>query len=152
IPIDSFSFYRVPSQRPVRIYMPPPRGGQEVDRHDYRLRARRLDPIFGAVAGLRYVLNRSPDGMHSLLSRIAAERFETTHNSHWLMIATAPDAVIVPSAIGVRTIPEAVNAIESATFDPRLMAVAPERLNGFRSSPSARVARVVSTGDAITID
>ena len=145
VPIDWFAYYRVPARPPVRVYAPPPRGGQQVDRADYRLRATRLDPIFGAVAGLHYVLNRSPDGMHSLLSRIAAERFETTHNPHWLQIATAPDAVVIPRAIGVRTIPDAVNAIESAAFDPRAVAVAPMRLDGFRSSPGARIVSVRGT-------
>jgi hypothetical protein len=148
-PIDAFSYYRVPPQPPVRVYMPPPRGGQEVDRDDYRLRARRLDPIFGAVAGVRYVLNRSPDGMHSLPSRVAAERFEATRNPHWLQIALMPDAVVVPSAIGARTIPEVVNTIESAAFDPRTTAVAPMRLNGFRSAPIARIVSV--RGNEITV-
>src|SRR5207248_10093788 len=131
---------------------PPPRGGQDVDRADYRMRARRLDPIFGAVAGIRYVLNRSPDGMHSLLSRIAAERFEATRNPHWLQIAGMPDAVIVPRAAGARPIPEAVNTIESAAFDPRAVAIAPMRLDGFRSSPAARITRVASGGDRVEID
>ena len=44
---------------------------------------------------VRYVLNRSPDGMHSLLSRIAAERFQATRNPHWLQIALMPDAVVI---------------------------------------------------------
>jgi len=146
VPIDRFAPYDVGRVlKPVRLFVPPPRGGQEVDRDDYRLRARRLDPIFGAVAGVRYVLNRSPDGMHSLLSRIAAERFETTHNPHWLQIATAPDAVIVPRAIGARTIPDAVNTIESAAFDPHAAAIAPMRLDGFRSAPGARIVSVRGT-------
>lgn len=152
-PIDRFAPYdvgRVPQS--IRVYQPPPRGGQEVDRADYHLRARRLDPIFGAVAGIRYVLNRSPDGMHSLLSRIASERFETTRNPHWLQIAGMPDAFVVPRAIGARTIPDAVNTIESAAFDPGAVAIAPMRLDGFRSSPSARIRRMVSGNDRIEID
>jgi len=152
-PIDRFKPYDVGRVlQPVRVYKPPPRGGQEVDRADYHLRARRLDPIFGAVAGIRYVLNRAPDGMHSLLSRIASERFETTRNPHWAQIAGMPDAFIVPRAIGVRTISDAVNTIESAAFDPRAVAIAPMRLDGFRSSPSARIGRVVSGNDRIEID
>jgi hypothetical protein len=153
VPIDRFAPYDVGrALHPVRAYAPPPRGGQEVNRDDYRLRARRLDPIFGAVAGIRYVLNRSPDGMHSLLSRIASERFETTHNPHWLQIAAMPDAAIVPRAIGARTIPDAVNTIEGPAFDPRAMAIAPARLDGFQSSPSAHITRVAGSGDTIEID
>ena len=150
VPIDWFAYYRVPLRPPARVYAPPPRGGQEVDRDDYRARAQRLDPIFGAVANLRYVLNRSPDGMHSLLSRIAAERFEFTHNPHWMEIAMMPDAVIVPRAVGARTIPDAVNAIESAAFDPRAVAVAPMRLGGFRSAPGARIISVRGTEITVT--
>jgi hypothetical protein len=153
VPIDRFGPYAMgPVLRPVRVYVPPPRGGQDVDRDDYRRRARRLDPIFGAVAGVRYVLNRSPDGMHSLLSRIASERFESTRNAHWLQIATAPDAVVIPRAIGARTVPEVVNTIESASFDARAAAVVPARLANFQSSPNARVARVVSSRDRVEID
>jgi hypothetical protein len=149
VPLDAFSFYRVQPRRPVRAYFVPPPGGQDVDRDDYRHRARRLDPIFGAVAGVRYVLNRSPDGMHSLLSRIASERFETTHNPHWLQIAMMPDVIIVPRAIGARTIPEAVGTIESDAFDPHAAAIAPMRFDGFRSSPNARIVSV--RGNEITV-
>lgn len=150
VPIDWWAPYDVPPQPVHRVFAPPPRGGQDVERDDYRERARRLDPIFGAAAGIQYVLNRSPDGMHSLLSRIAAERFATTRNPHWLQIAMMPDAVVVPRAIGVRTIPDAVNAIESAAFDPRAVAVAPARFDGFRSSGS--IERVRSARDTVEIE
>ncbi len=152
VPMDAFSHYRVALQPPIRVYRTPLPGGQAVDRDDYRRRAQHLDPIFGAVGGIRYVLNRSPDGMHSLLSRIAAERFETTRNPHWTQIAGMPDVFIVPRAAGARTISDAVNAIESAAFDPHAVAVAPMRLDGFRSSPAARITRVVTSNDRIEID
>ena len=77
-----------------RLHRPACRGGQAIDRDDYRERARRLEPLFGATAGLEYVLNRSGDGMHSLLSRIASERFATTHNPNWLRIATARPSIV----------------------------------------------------------
>ena len=150
LPIDWFSYYRVPPRPLARVYAPPQPGGQAVDRDDYRARAARLDPIFGAVAGVRYALNRSPDGMHSLLSRIAAERYATTQNAHWLQIALMPDAVVVSRAIGARTIPEAVNAIESAAFDPRAVAVAPMRLHGFVST--GHITRVSRGRDWIELD
>jgi len=152
IPIDWWSPYDVPPQPPRRVFALVLRGGQAVDRDDYRQRARRLDPIFGAPAGIQYVLNRSPDGMHSLLSRIASERFATTRNPHWLQIAMMPDAVIVPRAIGVRTIPEAVQTIESAAFDPRTTAVASARLDGYQSSATARIVRVAAGRDTMTIE
>jgi hypothetical protein len=118
-------------------------GGQEIDRQGYRERARRLEPLFGATAGLEYVLNRSGDGMHSLLSRIAAERFATTRNRNWIRIATAPTAV-VPEALAAPTINDAVNLIESGA-----PAVAPV---AFKSAPGARVTRVLRSGQTITID
>jgi hypothetical protein len=152
IPIDWWAPYDVPPQPVRRVFAPPPEGGQAVDRDDYRRRAQHLDPIFGAAAGIQYVLNRSPDGMHSLLSRIAAERFAATRNPHWLQIAMMPDAVIVPRAIGVRTIPEAVQMIESAAFEPRTTAVASARLDGYQSSPSARIVRVAANRDTIEVE
>jgi hypothetical protein len=152
VPIDWWLPYAVPPQPVRRVFALPLRGGQAVDRDDYRERARRLDPIFGAAAGIRYVLNRSPDGMHSLLSRIASERFAATRNPHWLQIAMMPDATIVPRAIGVRTIPEVVQTIESAAFDPRIDAVGSARLDGYQSSPSARIIGVAAGRDTITID
>jgi hypothetical protein len=143
IPIDWFSPYRTLAQPTRRIFVPPAPGGQAIDRDSYRERARRLEPLFGATAGLEYVLNRSGDGMHSLLSRIAAERFEATRNLSWLRIAVAPPA-IVPEAISAPSIPDAVNLIESGA-----PAVAPR---AFASAPDARVTRVTREGQQITID
>jgi len=149
LPIDWFSYYRV-APHPARVYAPQPGGGQGVDRADYRERARRLDPIFGAVAGTRYVLNRSPDGMHSLLSRVASERYAATRNPHWLQIALMPDAVVIPRAIGARTVPDVVNAIEGATFDSRATAIVPARFDGFVST--GRITRVATSRDQIEIE
>jgi len=143
IPIDWFAPYRVAPQLPHRVFALSMPGGQEIDRASYRERARRLEPLFGATAGLEYVLNRSGDGMHSLLSRIAAERFATTRNRAWLRIATAPTAVI-PEAFGAPTITDAVNLIESGA-----PAVAP---HAFKSAPGAHMTRVIRDGQTITID
>ena len=143
VPIDWFGPYRVAPQSPRRVFALAIPGGQAIDRENYRERARRLEPLFGATTGLEYVLNRSGDGMHSLLSRIAAERFATTRNRAWLRLATAPTAVI-PEAMAAPTIPDAVNLIESGA-----PAVAP---HAFRSAPGARVTRVVRDGQTITID
>src|SRR3954451_23569098 len=136
IPIDWFAPYRVTPQPTRRVFAPSMPGGQTIDRENYRERARRLEPLFGATAGLEYVLNRSGDGMHSLLSRIAAERFAATHNPNWLRIASASPS-IVPVAYPAPTIPDAVNMIESG------VPVAPR---AFTSAPGARVTRVVRDG------
>jgi hypothetical protein len=143
IPIDWFAPYRTDAQPARRVFVPPAPGGQAIDRDNYRERARRLEPLFGATVGLEYVLNRSADGMHSLLSRIATERFEATHNPGWLRIAVAPPA-IVPDAIAAPSIPDAVNLIESGA-----PAVAP---HAFVSAPGARVTRVTREWQQITID
>jgi hypothetical protein len=42
----------------------------------YRFYAFRLHPIFGIRHGVSYALTRSPEGMHSYLSRLATERFQ----------------------------------------------------------------------------
>jgi hypothetical protein len=143
IPIDWYAPYRVKPQASRRVFTPSMPGGQNLDRGDYRERARRLEPLFGATAGLEYVLNRSGDGMHSLLSRIASERFATTHNPNWLRIATALPS-IVPIAYPAPTIPDAVNMIEAG-----VPAVAPR---AFTSAPGARVTRVARDGQTISID
>jgi hypothetical protein len=143
VPIDWFGPYRVAPQFPRRVFALPIPGGQAIDRDNYRERARRLEPLFGATTGLEYVLNRSGDGMHSLLSRIAAERFATTRNRAWLRLATAPTAVI-PEAIAAPAITDAVNLIEAGA-----PAVAP---HAFLSAPGARVTHAARNGQTITID
>jgi hypothetical protein len=143
IPIDWYAPYRVMLQSSRRVFTPSIPGGQLIDRDDYRERARRLEPLFGATAGLEYVLNRSGDGMHSLLSRIASERFASTHNRNWPRIAIAPSA-IVPIAYAAPTIPDAVNMIEAGA-----PAVAP---HAFTSARGARVTRVARDGQTISID
>jgi len=143
IPIDWFAPYAVTAQPPHRVFIPMMSSGQNVDRENYRERARRLEPLFGATAGLEYVLNRSGDGMHSLLSRIASERFATTRNHAWLQMAVAPTRII-PEALAAPAIPDAVNLIESGA-----PAVAPR---AFTSAPGARVTRVARHGQTIEID
>ncbi len=157
-PVDAFSYYRTVPRPAVRVYAPPPRGGQEVDREDYRRRAQRLDPLFGATANIRYAVDRSPDGMFSILTRIAAERFAATRNLRWLRIAGCanvrdafPRAAFVPRAIGARSIQEVVRTIEDPMFDERAAAVAPVRLDGFLSAAGARVTGVAERVQSLEI-
>jgi hypothetical protein len=142
IPIDWFSPYETVAHPPRRVFVGNALGGQAIDRASYRERARRLEPLFGATAGLEYVLNRSGDGMHSLLSRIAVERFAATHNRAWLRLAMAPPAII-PDAVAAPSIPDAVNLIESGAT-----AVAPR---AFASALGARVTSVTRDGQKIEI-
>jgi len=151
IPLDWFAPYRVPSMPPIRVF----RVGMDViprsHRDEYRQRAQRLEPAFGAAAGLRYAVDRSPDGMFSLMSRIAWERYWSTSNKRWLRIAGVnglPRAFIVPRAVAMRSVTEAVQTIESPTFDERTTAVAP--IN-FASPPDARVTSFVEKPQSLEI-
>ena len=152
IPIDWFGPYRVTPQAPARIFALPLAGGQEPSRDEYHLRAMRLDPLFGAVAGLRYAVDRSPDGMFSLATRIANERFMATQNEKWLRIAgctnvegALPRAWIVPRTIEAR---DPVRAIEDPSFDEHTAAVAPI---AFTSAADAQVTRFVEHPQSLEI-
>lgn len=146
IPIDWWAPYHLPSQPAMRVFVPSSPGGASIDRKAYRAFALHREPLFGATAGLRYVLNRSGDGMHSLLSRIVAERFASTHARRYYTIAAElPMAMFVPRTIGVRSVNEAVDLIEGGTTTT----VAPRV---FTSAPSARVTSYRELPDRIEID
>jgi hypothetical protein len=144
--VDSFAPYRVdravPSDR--RVYVKPLPGGQTPSRIDFRLRALNRDPLFGSIAGMQYALTRSPDDMHSLLSRVALERWHATHDPRWMAIATAPPVSIIPHAVAARSVNEAVQRIESSDDH-----VAPA---AFDSARDARVLSYARKGQTITID
>jgi hypothetical protein len=144
--IDAFSPYRVDRaiRTARRVWQPTLPGGQVPSRADYRLRALHRDPLFGSVAGIRYALVQSSEGMHSLLSRIAVERWNATHNPRWLAIATAPPAMILRFAAAAPSVNDAVERIESSDYD-----VAPI---SYMSAPNARVTRYEEKGQTITID
>jgi len=144
--VDSFAPYRVdrvvPSEQ--RVWLKGLPGGQAPSRLDYRLRATHRDALFGSIAGMQYALVRSPDDMHSLLSRVALERWTATRHPRWLAIATAPPASIIPHAIATRSVNEAVQRIESSDDH-----VAPA---AFDSAPDARVLSYARKGQLIAID
>ncbi|HEY8133336.1 MAG TPA: hypothetical protein VII12_15780, partial [Thermoanaerobaculia bacterium] len=150
-PIDWFSYYRVGAMPPLRIC-----GSEHIEwgtrpaREEYRQAAHTMPPIFGAVAGLRYGVHRSPEGMHSLMSRIVAERAAATPQPirlHYLRMSGCavegglPAAWIVPRAIGVSSVNEEVNLIESGAFDEHTAALAPAAYANFTSPASARITR-----------
>jgi hypothetical protein len=129
LPIDLFAPYDVAPVPPRRVVMPSTPGGQTPNRAEYRERARRLEPLFGAVAGLRYALDRSPDGMYSIRTRATAERYMLTRNANYPAVVLGPRAWIVPRTI--------VGNFE--TIDVRTAASAPR---AFVSPPEARVTAV----------
>jgi hypothetical protein len=151
IPLDWFAPYRVSPAPAERVFRMPMDGIPRSHRDEYRMRAARREALFGATAGRHYAVDRSPDGMFSLMSRIAWERYMTTNNNRWLRIAGVdglPRTFIVPRTIAVRSVPEAVNTIESPSFDERTTAVAPMN---FTSSPDARVTSFVEKPQSLEI-
>lgn len=155
IPIDFFEPYNARPMQPVRVFAMRTPGGQKPDRHDYRARAQRLEPAFGNVAGIRYAVDRSPDGMFSLMSRIAAERWQMTGNERWLRLAgcqnvqgALPRAMFVPSVIAATTVRETVEAIEAAQFDERRTAIGPSTMTG---SEAARITAMEEKPQRLTI-
>jgi hypothetical protein len=160
-PIDWFAPYRVAQLPPLRICGNQPiEYGTRPAREEYRKAAQTMSPIFGAVAGLRYAVNRSPEGMHSLMSRIVAERVSSTPppvRLHYLRMAgcavggALPPAWIVPRVIGIHNVNEEVGLVESGRFDEHSAALAPANFASFSSPPSARVTRYVEGLQDITV-
>ncbi len=150
-PIDWFAPYRAAAMPPLRVCGSKPIDwGTRPAREEYRQAARTMPPIFGAAAGLRYALDRSPEGMHSLMSRVVAERAAATpapirlqylQMSGCAVEGALPPAMIVPRAIGVRSVNEEVQWVESGRFDPRHAALAPGQYANFASPPAARITR-----------
>jgi hypothetical protein len=144
--LDWFAPYRIERATPSlqRIMQAELPGGMVPSRDDYRMRAAHRDPLFGAIAGTEYALLRSPEEMHSTLSRIALERWNATKNPHWLAIATAPPATIIPHAVAAHSVNDAVRVIETSADH-----VAPA---AFDSAPDARVLSYARNGQTIVID
>jgi hypothetical protein len=134
LPIDWFEPYRVTPVAARRVHQLQSIVHDMPARAEYRARAARLEPLFGATAGLRYGIVRSPDGMHSLLSRLVAERFAAVPpplRERYLRIhgcdvpGALPDVFAVQRVIVARDLQEAVTHIESPSFDEQSMAVVP---------------------------
>jgi hypothetical protein len=144
-------------------------------RDEYRLRARLVQPLFGAAAGIRYTLDRSPEGMYSFLSRIAWERFSAapawlaeryaalagseailgqrntsgaTEATVYAIRGPVTDARFVASALPARSIQEAVRIIETPSFRPGVDAVIPAPA---RLLASGRVISLVRSGGRIEV-
>jgi hypothetical protein len=148
LPIDLFRHYRTSLHAPVRTYVASSiAAGAMPARLEYRLRAIADEPLFGATKGLRYVINPSPDGMHSLRSRMVIERFQTGIREHYLNIEQAfPYAFFPTRVVATRDIYAEAVATEKVSdlttvVAPRALAVSP-----------ARVLRYEEHGQRITID
>lgn len=161
LPVDWFAPYRVSPRPPVRVHWQATiHPGRTDARTEYHERAEALDYMFGAAAGLRYGVGRSPDNMHALLSRAVAERFTNVGpalQARYLRIngcdvpGALPMAMIVPAVAPARSLVEAVRNLESHRFDERVFAVAPMSIAGFRSS-AGRIERYVEDGQSVRVD
>jgi len=148
-PIDWFAPYEAAPAPPIRLC-----DSARIDwgthpaREEYRFAAKTVFRIFGAVGGFRYAANRSPEGMHSLMSRVVAERVASTPDAiclHYLRICgcnvpgALPPAWIVPRAIGIHSVNEEVQRIESGHFDEHTAALAPAEFANFTSPLTAHI-------------
>jgi hypothetical protein len=129
-----------------RVQVPFRTGGQTLSRSDYRARAADREPLFGVTQNLQYVLNRSGDSMHSLLSRVAVERYADTKNPAYVRIVSAPPAFVVPRARGVRSVQEAVARIEHGE-----RGIAPMSLDGFVSPATGKIDRYAEGPESIRL-
>jgi hypothetical protein len=103
---------------------------------------------------------RSPDRMHSLLSRVVVERFDAAPpalGAKYLRVAgcanapnALPMAMVVPRVIGARSLDHAVKLFEDPRFDEHAMAIAPLRLHGFVST--GRIQAYSEEGQTIHLD
>ena len=148
LPIDRFAPYAIAPQVPRRAHiMSSIRPGVVPAREEYRMRAQRLEPIFAAIVGLRYVLNPSPDGMHALRSRLVLERFNATSGAvkqHYLRAALVPNAQFIDGPV---TAANGDLIAEGRAFERGATIVAPSAV---RTSPG-RVLSYRERGQTIEI-
>jgi hypothetical protein len=158
LPIDWFQPYEVPPVRAARVHVPAriPAGVTDA-RSEYRLRARALEPLFGAVAGVRYAINASPDGMHALRSRMVVERFHTAPQKYLRLHCSTP-AWFVARVISSRDVYEEASIVGAPWFDERTtavaakaMEVAPARLLRYRERPQSIEIEAVAGGPALLV-
>lgn len=158
LPIDWFAPYDVPPLSASRVHIESViRPGRTDARTEYRLRARALEPLFGAVAGVRYAINPSPDGMHALRSRMVVERFRAAPAKYVRLHCSRP-AWFVTRVVPAGTIYEEAAILESAAFDEttsavaaRPMPVSPARLLNYRERGQSIEMDVEAAGPALLV-
>jgi hypothetical protein len=129
MPIDRFAPYHVAATAPRRVHVESEIvAGIVPAREEYRLRARNLEPLFGAVAGLEYVVNPSPDGMHALRSRMINERIRVVPpevKAKYLRQRLGPPAQFAGPVAVANDIYREAGAIEHTSLDDTMVASAP---------------------------
>ena len=111
LPVDLFAPYDLPPEPPRRVRRSHSDIVGPTARQEYRRRAQRREPLFGAVTGLRFVVNRSPDRMHSLFSRIAEERVRAGQR-RYVDLALSEPAFFLPRVEAARDVNAAVALFE----------------------------------------
>ncbi len=158
LPIDWFAPYRVPPGETRRVHIAGgPKPGSLPAREEYRIRARLLEPLFGAVARLRYTINPSPDGMHALRSRLVLERFNAVPQplkEKYLRVVMGADARIVEQVVIARggLVAEA-RAFEnnSAVVAPAPVITSPGRVTSYRERGQTIEIDVETAGPALLL-
>jgi hypothetical protein len=105
-------------ERIVRVIPPGEFGrGSASIREASRISAAAADPTWGGARGLAYALDRSPDGMYSLLSRIVQERFasgEPERMARWAAMIGAR-AIVSEAALDA----DALSRVGTFAIGPR---------------------------------
>jgi hypothetical protein len=151
-PVDFFAPYRLPRVAgSPRVHVKSAiAGGQVPAREEYRRRAAASEPLFGAVTGLRYVINRSPDRMHSLLSRIVEER-HAAGAPRYLQLALGPEARIIGASAPAASVDQAIALFErGADVAPAAVRSARGAVRVLRDGQSLRL-EVVAAGPALVM-
>jgi hypothetical protein len=157
LPIDRLDPYRVTWKGVQRVHIAGDiKPGALPARAEYRRRAARLEPLFGAVAGLRYVINPSPDGMHALRSRLVLERFNAVPRpvkEKYLRAATGPDAQFVDHIVVARGLMAEAAAFENSALvvAPSAAITSPGRVTSFRERGQTIDIGVVVDGPALLL-
>lgn len=153
LPIDGFAPYRVtPRTLKGRVHLDSLiAAGALPAREEYRLRARHVEPSFGASAGIRYAIQQSPDRMHSTLSRIVVDRWRHAPD-RYLAVATDFDVRIVPHAAAARDIHEAVARFERGEeVAPRAFISAPAEVTSYHRRGQRLEIGVAAQGPALLL-
>jgi len=105
-------------ERIVRLVAPGEFGrGSDSIRELSRISAAAADPTWGGARGLAYALDRSPDGMYSLLSRIVQERFASGDPERMARWAGMVGARAIVSEAALET--DALSRSGTFTIGPR---------------------------------
>lgn len=130
--------------------------GAATARAEYRIRAASGDPLFGALRGTRFALDRSPEGMYSLLSRYVQERAAASRGSLRLRYARMLGCERIESRDELTDLAPQLESIASAWGDAvhkyRVDAPLPYAFAPGSVTPAASIQQAVSTIESGAFD